>query len=47
MNFGMEVKFKPNVMPLKFQMTSPGSMNFEVYMPKNRHFGPFFRDVGS
>ena len=22
--------------------TLPGSLNFEVYMPKNRHFGPFF-----
>ena len=42
--FCMEQDF----MPLKFKMsTSPGSMNFEVYMPKNRRFGPFFGDVES
>ena len=43
MIFGMEVKFKQNLMTLKFKMsTLPGSLNFEVYMPKNSHFGPFF-----
>ena len=37
------VKFKQNLMTLKFKMsTLPGSLNFEVYMPKNRHFWPFF-----
>ena len=43
MIFELEVKFEQNLMTLKFKMSmSPGSMNFEVYMPKNRRFGPFF-----
>ena len=45
---GMEVKFKQKLMPLKFQMsTAPGSMNFDVYMPKIGVLGRFFGDVES
>ena len=44
----MEVKFKKNLMTLKFKMsTSPGSMNFEVYMPKIGVLGLFLGDVES
>ena len=43
MIFGMEVKSKPTFLPLKFQVSKlSGSIKFEVYMPKNGHFGQFF-----